>query len=281
MKPVGEVIDGKRIRIHSEFLPALDGLNEGDRVWILYQFHLAEEALKVHPKGDRTQPLRGVFSTRSPYRPNRIGMTAAILRKVEGDVIEVEGLDALPGSPVLDIKPFSEFYDLPMGSVLTAKDIAKRIKDEGLIKDYIDLSTQLQPNGFDCTLRAIGRIKGAGRIDFDNSERRLPEVEEISFSDDWVFLPKGVYRAYLNEVISLSRDIMAIARPRSTLVRSGANVLTAVWDAGYSGRSEVGLVVYNEDGLWLKRNARIVQLVFIKLTDYTAPYSGIFKNENL
>ncbi len=165
-------------------------------------------------------------------------------------------------------------------AVLSAAEIRERIEKDKLIRDYIDLETQLQPNGFDCTLRSIGRLKGVGRIDFDNSQRVLPEVEEIKFKE-WVFLPKGVYRAYLNEIIKLSNDIMAIARPRSTLVRCGVNVLTAVWDAGYEGRSEVGLVVYNESGVWLRRNARIVQLVFIKLSSETEGYDGIYKGENI
>ncbi len=127
-------------------------------------------------------------------------------------------------------------------AVLSSEEIRRRILEEGLIRDYIDLETQLQPNGFDCTLRAVAKLKGCGRIDFDNSKRQLPETEEIEFSK-WVYLPKGVYRAYLNEIVSLGKDLMALARPRSTLVRAGANVLTAVWDAGYTGRSEVGLVV--------------------------------------
>ncbi len=165
-------------------------------------------------------------------------------------------------------------------AVLSSKEIRRRILEEGLIRDYIDLETQLQPNGFDCTLRAVAKLKGCGRIDFDNSKRQLPETEEIEFSK-WVYLPKGVYRAYLNEIVSLGKDLMALARPRSTLVRAGANVLTAVWDAGYTGRSEVGLVVHNEAGIWLSRNARIVQLVFIKLTSETEGYKGIYAGENM
>ena len=68
---------------------------------------------------------------------------------------------------------------------------------------------------------------------------------------------------------------------RSTLARAGVGLITAVWDAGYRGRSEVGLVVHNPDGAWLKRNARIIQLVFIKLVDETTPYSGIYNGENI
>ncbi len=165
--------------------------------------------------------------------------------------------------------------------VLTAKEIEDRIKNEGLIRDYIDLERQLQPNGFDCTLKYVAKIKNAGRVDFDNTERVIPDIEVVPFKNDWVFLQRGVYRVVLNEIIKMSNDICAIAYPRSSLIRCGADVLTAVWDAGYEGRSEVAIVVHNEKGIWLKRNARIVQLVFLKLTSKTWSYKGIFMGENI
>lgn len=163
--------------------------------------------------------------------------------------------------------------------VLSAEEIKRRI-EKGLIRDFLDLSTQLQPNGFDCTLRAVAKLRGAGKIDFDNSERTLPETEDIEFKE-WVYLPQGIYKAVLNEIVKLDEDLMAIARPRSSLVRCGANVLTAVWDAGYEGRSEVAIAVHNPYGIWLKRNARIVQLVFIKLCSKTQKYSGAYNYENI
>ncbi len=165
--------------------------------------------------------------------------------------------------------------------VLTANEIRKRIEKDGLIRDYVNLETQLQPNGFDCTLKYVARIKSAGKVDFDNTERVISEVEMIPFENDWVYLQKGVYRATLNEVIKIGNDLCAIAYPRSSLIRCGVDVLTAVWDAGYEGRSEVGIVVHNENGVWLKRNARIIQLVFVKLTSRTRSYKGIFMGENI
>lgn len=164
-----------------------------------------------------------------------------------------------------------------MGCVLSGEEIRELIEEKGLIKSYIDLDTQIQPNGFDCTLRSVYRIRGVGKIDFSNRERVIPEIEEMEFEEDWIFLDGGVYRARLNEIIDLPKDVMAIGRPRSSVIRCGANVLTAVWDAGYRGRSEVGIVVYN--GLWLKRNARIIQLVFMKLSKESEGYTGTYQNE--
>jgi tRNA-Thr(GGU) m(6)t(6)A37 methyltransferase TsaA len=60
--------------------------------------------VKVHPQGDLNKPLRGVFSMRSPMRPNPIGLTRVRLLKKEGNTLLVEGLDALDGSPIIDIK---------------------------------------------------------------------------------------------------------------------------------------------------------------------------------
>lgn len=163
--------------------------------------------------------------------------------------------------------------------VLGSEEIKRRI-ERGLIRDFIDLNIQLQPNGFDCTLRAVKKFRSAGRIDFENIERTLPETEEIEFRE-WVYLPQGVYKAVLNEIVKLDDDLMAIAKPRSSLLRCGADVITAVWDAGYEGRSEVCIAVQNPHGIWLKRNARIVQLIFIKLCSKTQKYSGAYKYENI
>ncbi len=166
-------------------------------------------------------------------------------------------------------------------SCLSKREIRRLIEEKGLISDYVDLETQLQPNGFDCTLRKIGKISGEARIDFDNTERVLPEVSEIEFRNGWVYLNRGYYRAYINEIVRIPENLMALARPRSSLIRAGANVLTAVWDAGYQGRSEVGIVVYNDSGVWLKKNARIVQLVFFTLDSETEGYRGIYRGENM
>jgi len=62
--------------------------------------------LQVHPRGDLARPKRGVFTTRSPVRPNPIGLTRVELVKRQGNILIVQGLDAFEGSPVLDIKSF-------------------------------------------------------------------------------------------------------------------------------------------------------------------------------
>ncbi|GBD09263.1 S-adenosyl-L-methionine-binding protein [Candidatus Thermoflexus japonica] len=92
-----------------EFVEGLEGLQPGDGLMVIYVLHQVKEArLKVHPRGDRTRPMKGVFATRSQYRPNPIGLTGVRVVAIEGNVVRVRGLDALDGSPILDLKIASD-----------------------------------------------------------------------------------------------------------------------------------------------------------------------------
>jgi L-fuculose-phosphate aldolase len=97
-------IKGKLI-IDEVYKDAMLGVEKGRKIVILYWMHLAErDVLQVHPRHDVTRPMRGVFATRSPQRPNPISIDTVEVTGVEGMVIEVEGLDAIDGTPLLDIK---------------------------------------------------------------------------------------------------------------------------------------------------------------------------------
>jgi tRNA-Thr(GGU) m(6)t(6)A37 methyltransferase TsaA len=95
-----------RIEIDPAAAPALAGISVGDRVVLLTWLHLAHrDVLTVRPRGDRSRPLTGVFATRSPNRPNPIGMHEVVVLEVGEDFLRVGGLEAVDGTPVLDIKP--------------------------------------------------------------------------------------------------------------------------------------------------------------------------------
>jgi len=100
------------IVINDELEGALDGIDEFSHLLILYWAHRAPDdkrtIIKVHPLGSRELPLVGVFSTHSPARPNSILATVVELLSREGNTLKVTGLDALDGSPVLDIKPYNK-----------------------------------------------------------------------------------------------------------------------------------------------------------------------------
>ena len=80
-------------------------------------------------------------------------------------------------------------------------------------------------------------------------------------------LMPGSYIITYNEIVHIPTNLMALARPRSSLLRCGVNIGTAVWDAGYSGRSQSLMLVYNSQGFRVQKNARVAQLIFMPLTD--------------
>ena len=95
-----------RVVIDPKYMEGLEGLDKEERIQIVFVFHLSKGLeLKQHPRGDKSRPTRGVFSLRSPLRPNPIGISEVDLQKIDGNVLYVRGLDALNNSPVLDIKP--------------------------------------------------------------------------------------------------------------------------------------------------------------------------------
>lgn len=101
-----------RIVVRPDLEPGLMGLAAGDDILVLFHFHRAREyELQLHPRHDPSRPLRGVFATRSQYRPNGVGATVARITSIAGNVVTVTGLDAQNGSPVLDIKPYSAAFD--------------------------------------------------------------------------------------------------------------------------------------------------------------------------
>jgi dUTP pyrophosphatase len=147
----------------------------------------------------------------------------------------------------------------------------------------IDPEAQTQMCGVELTLQRVERFLSAGALAFDNKERKLPETEVAEFDPSGgVDLGPGAYLVTFNEIVDIPKDMSALARPRSSLLRMGATMETALWDPGYRGRSQSLLVVYNSQGLRLRRNARLMQLVFMRLErEADKAYSGIYQGENI
>ncbi|MFH0941494.1 MAG: deoxyuridine 5'-triphosphate nucleotidohydrolase [Chloroflexota bacterium] len=168
-------------------------------------------------------------------------------------------------------------------TVLSRGDIQRLIESKPpLVGDYVDLESQLQPNGFDLSLREVAQMRSAGYLAVSNSSRVLPPTSPLAFDGAGsLYLAPGSYLITYNEIVHLPEDVMALGRPRSSLLRCGVAVHNAVWDAGYHGRSQSLLVVYNPQGFRLERNARIVQLVFMRLSSPTRGYRGTYQGENV
>jgi tRNA-Thr(GGU) m(6)t(6)A37 methyltransferase TsaA len=111
-------VDGdlSTIRLYEEFCPGLLGVEDYSHLIVLYWFHGRDTprhrgTLQVYPRRHQVDRLRGVYACRSPSRPNPVGHTVVELVGVEGCELTVRGLDALEGSPLVDIKPYSPRSD--------------------------------------------------------------------------------------------------------------------------------------------------------------------------
>ena len=152
-----------------------------------------------------------------------------------------------------------------------------------LIEGMIDPELQVQMDGVDFTLRELSAFDGdAGAIDFDNSERQTANTVSIEPDDaGWWRLDQGQYWVVYNEIVNVPIDVFAIARTRSSLLRSGAEIISAVWDSGYSGRSGSLLVVHHPAGIRFKKDARVLQLLFMELDGPAEKgYEGAYQGEN-
>jgi tRNA (adenine37-N6)-methyltransferase len=137
LNPVGTVKkQGEKtfLEIRPELAPALQGLKDFSHLWVFYWFHENDNpeerrTLQVHPRRNPANPLTGVFACRAPARPNLLGFTACQILKVDGNRVEVAGLDARDGSPIVDLKPY-----IPEGDAIpeaTTPGWLKRSKPPG------------------------------------------------------------------------------------------------------------------------------------------------------
>jgi tRNA-Thr(GGU) m(6)t(6)A37 methyltransferase TsaA len=108
-KVVSEIV------VDSSLTEALDNLDDFSHIIVIYWMHrvaaTGELPTKVHPRGRQELPLVGLFATRSPRRPNPVGVATVRLLERRNNILKVEGLDAIDGTPVIDIKPYTPRYD--------------------------------------------------------------------------------------------------------------------------------------------------------------------------
>jgi len=123
--PIGKVEkrDGSvRLRILEAYEPALVGLEGFSHMHVFWWFDKNDTPakrgiLQVHPRGEKRNPLTGVFATRAPVRPNLIAMDLCAIGGIRGGVVEVDKIDAFDGTPILDIKPYIPGSDAVVGEV--------------------------------------------------------------------------------------------------------------------------------------------------------------------
>ncbi len=115
------------VEIYPEYTDGLLGLDQFSHILIFYWFHENDtsekrKTLQVHPRGNKANPMTGVFATRSPQRPNPIGISICRVLSVDRNKIHIDQIDAFNGSPVIDIKPY--FPNMDSGSDAVTPDWA-------------------------------------------------------------------------------------------------------------------------------------------------------------
>jgi tRNA-Thr(GGU) m(6)t(6)A37 methyltransferase TsaA len=114
----GTDLKKSEIIINEEYVDCLDGIEDFSHIVVLFWTNKvpnkARQLKKVHPAGLKQMPLKGIFATRSPVRPNPVCKTTVKLIERNGATLLVEGLDAIDNTPVVDIKPHIPFYDSPL-----------------------------------------------------------------------------------------------------------------------------------------------------------------------
>lgn len=112
IQPTGAKSITGTIEIHPEYTEGLKDLEGFSHVILIYHFHLSKNySLKVKPFLDKQ--LRGVFATRAPKRPNPIGISVVRLKRIEGNILYIENIDVVDGTPLLDVKPYVPELDAP------------------------------------------------------------------------------------------------------------------------------------------------------------------------
>lgn len=134
----GDVIAS--IEINEEYMAGLKDLEGFSHLYLIYHFHeVLESKLEVVPFNDMTDTKRGVFATRAPVHPNRIGLSVVELVSVKDNVVYVRGIDVLNGTPILDIKPYIENFDKIEGEtssgwmLASSEEVVKKRSDDRFV----------------------------------------------------------------------------------------------------------------------------------------------------
>lgn len=135
---------------------------------------------------------------------------------------------------------------------------------------------QVQPNGIDLTVDEIFTFMEPGSL--MRKERRVPRYKELE-GEHW-FLRPGAYVIRYGEYLRIPINAVGIVFPRSSLLRMGATIYSALWDSGYEGRGIGLLEVFNPRGIELERGARVAQIIFISARS-SGKYEGVWKGEGV
>jgi len=169
-----------KLKNKMNFNQAIEGLEGFDRIWVIYIFHLNENwKPKVHPPRHFYKKI-GVFATRSPHRPNKIGLSCVKLEKIEGLNIYISESDILDGTPIIDIKPYLPYSDsFPESKTGWVK---YNLNDKFLVNynELADKQMEFLYSKFDINLKNFSALQ----LEFEpvNTDRkRITQIDESNY----------------------------------------------------------------------------------------------------
>ncbi|MEM2352035.1 MAG: deoxyuridine 5'-triphosphate nucleotidohydrolase [Thermoproteota archaeon] len=154
----------------------------------------------------------------------------------------------------------------------------RKIIEMEIVKDLRSVDEQVQPAGIDLTIEKIELLVERGEI---SNNPKFSKGINILPKNGFYELPQGSYRIAYHEIVNIPPGFLGLLLPRSSLLRNGATIYTAVWDPGYRGRGMGLMVVFNKLGIRIAENARIAQLIVLDVEDSKELYKGRFLGENL
>ncbi len=154
----------------------------------------------------------------------------------------------------------------------------RRIVEMGVVEGLRNVDEQVQPAGVDLTLNRVEILTEMGEI---SVEPKFSKGLNVLLNKGFYELPQGSYRVTYHEVVNIPAGYLGLLLPRSSLLRNGATIYTAVWDPGYRGRGMGLMVVFNRQGIRVAEDARVAQLILLSVEDSTELYKGRFLFENI
>ncbi len=191
------------IKIFDEFIEGLSGIEGDSHINVIGWFSKAQRTpLMVRPRKINPElEERGVFSLRSPTRPNPLSLSATRLIKVKGPLLYVEPLDLIDGSPIVDIKPYSSGWD----AIFWARDVHSSFIMRHMAR--ADVLAELLREGFNYHGEKCGAIAVAAKIAYDASQTLQANVRDFSLR-----LPKDINPHVADGLIGISRATMGNGR---------------------------------------------------------------------
>ncbi|MGQ9478898.1 MAG: deoxyuridine 5'-triphosphate nucleotidohydrolase [Thermoproteota archaeon] len=153
-----------------------------------------------------------------------------------------------------------------------------RILEMGVVEDLRNIDEQVQPAGVDLTLDRVEILVEKGEI---SRKLRISRGINVIPKDGFYELPQGSYRVTYHEIVKIPQGYLGLLLPRSSLLRNGATIFTAVWDPGYRGRGMGLMVVFNRQGIRIAEEARVAQLILLSMEGAIDLYRGMFQGENI